>query len=173
MKIVLFRHGIAEDREIFVRTGLPDSERPLTRKGEQKTRRVTAGLVNVLVSVEVIGTSPYTRARQTADIVARACADAGRMPEPGVVDAMQPGGDPLEICRWLADKDAEATAVLVGHEPDLSQLAAWLTSGEPGGFMRFKKAGACLIEFPSRPRQGGGELLWLMPPAVLQRLAAA
>lgn len=173
MKIVLFRHGIAEDREIFARTGLPDSERPLTGKGEQKTRRAAAGLVSILDTVEVIGTSPYTRARQTADILARACADAGRMPEPGVVEAMQPGGDPLEICRWLANEGAKATAVLVGHEPDLSQLATWLTSGEPGGFMRFRKAGACLIAFPSRPVRGGGELLWLMPPAVLQRLAAA
>lgn len=173
MKIVLFRHGIAEDREVFARTGLPDSERPLTGKGEQKTRRAAVGLVSVLATVEVIGTSPYTRARQTADIVARACAEAGRKPEQGVVDAMQPGGGPPEICRWLADKDADAIVVLVGHEPDLSQLAAWLTSGEPDSFMRFRKAGACLINFPSRPVQGSGELLWLMPPAVLQRLAAA
>lgn len=172
MQVVLFRHGIAEDREEFARTGSPDSERPLTGKGEQRIRRAAAGLFRILPAVDVIGASPYVRARQSADVIARVYEDAGRTPERGSVDAMRPGGDALEICRWLADLDARATAVLVGHEPDLSDLAAWFTTGESDGFTRFKKGGACLIEFQPRPARGSGELAWLIPPAVLRQLAA-
>lgn len=173
MQVVLFRHGIAEDREAFARTGRPDSERPLTDKGMRRTRQAADGLVSILPGARVVAASPYERARQTADIVAGACADAGRPPERATLDAMQPGGDPLEICRWLADRPATDVAVLVGHEPDLSALMAWLTSGRANGSARFKKAAACLVEFPSLPERGRGALHWFLPPAILRRLAAA
>lgn len=173
MQVVLFRHGIAEDREAFARTGAPDSQRPLTDKGAQRTRQAATGLVSVLPGPYVVGTSPYERASQTADIVASACAAAGRPPERATLDAMQPGGDPLEVCRWLADRSAADVAVLVGHEPDLSDLMAWFTCDRADGFAHFKKAAACLVEFPSLPERGGGALHWFLPPAVLRRLAAA
>lgn len=171
MQVVLFRHGVAEDPAVFAREGSSDSERPLTDKGARRTRRAATGLVRILPLPHVVGTSPYVRARQTADIVADACKAAGRVPERDTVDAMQPGGDRQEICRWLARRSTTEVAVLVGHQPDLSGLMAWFTSGQPDGFARFKKAGGCLIEFSSRPEQGAGELLWFLPPAVLRRIA--
>lgn len=171
MQVALFRHGIAENRESFVRSGSPDSDRPLTDKGTRRTRQAAAGLLHVLSAPDVVGTSPYLRARQTADIVARVCEDAGRAPERDTIDAMRPGGDPREICQWLAKRPADDTAVLVGHEPDLSGFMAWLTAGSRDGFARFKKAGACLIELPGQPARGAGELQWVLPPAVLRWLA--
>lgn len=173
MQVVLVRHGIAEDREVFARTGEPDSQRPLTDRGARRTRQAAAGLASVLPGPCVVAASPYERARQTADIVASACANAGRPPERATLEAMRPGGDPLEICRWLADQAATDVAILVGHEPDLSDLTAWFTSGRADGFARFKKAAACLVAFPSLPERGGGALHWFLPPAVLRRLAAA
>lgn len=173
MRVVLFRHGIAEDREAFARTGAPDSRRPLTDKGRRRTRQAATGLVSVVPGPYLVVASPYERARQTADIVASACADAGRPPERATLEAMQPGGDPPEICRWLAGRSAMDVAVLVGHEPDLSDLMAWFTSGRADGFARFKKAAACLVGFPSLPERGGGALHWFLPPAVLRQLAAA
>lgn len=169
MQVVLFRHGIAEDRVAFAATGAPDCQRPLTDKGARRTRLAAAGLLSVLPAVDVIGTSALTRARQTADAVAAACEDAGPPPERETVAALQPGGDPLDVCRWLAGQGQARTVVLVGHEPDLSGLMAWLTTGRPEGFARFKKAAACLIELPT-PAPGGGELVWHLPPVVLRRL---
>lgn len=169
MQVVLFRHGIAEDRDAFAATGAPDCQRPLTDKGARRARRAAAGLVTVLPTVDVVGTSPFTRARQTADAVASACEDAGRPPERQTVAALRPGGSPMDICQWLAGRREASTAVLVGHEPDLSGLMAWLTTGRPEGFARFKKAAACLIELSSSA-PGGGELIWHLPPAVLRRL---
>lgn len=171
MQVVLFRHGIAEDRESFALSGSPDCDRPLTDKGTRRTRRAAAGLLRVLSAPDIVGTSPYVRARQTADIVARVCEEAGRAPERDTIDAMQPGGDPQKICRWLVERPAGDTAVLVGHEPDLSGFMAWLTVGKADGFARFKKSGACLIELPAGPARGSGELQWVLPPTVLRWLA--
>lgn len=171
MQLVLFRHGIAEDREEFARTGRPDSDRPLTGKGAEKTCRAAAGLLRVLDGADCVAASPYVRARQTANIVADRCAEAGRAPERDTLEAMQPGGDPGVIAQWLAGRDAGDTVVLVGHEPDLSDLMAWLTAGQQDGFARFRKSGACLIGFASPPARGGGELLAFLPPSVLRRLA--
>lgn len=171
MQVVLFRHGIAEDREIFAGRGLPDSERPLTGKGGRRTRQAARGLACLLPALDAIGTSPYLRARQTADIVAGVYEEAGRVPERETIDAMRPGGELMEVRRSLERELNRDVVALVGHEPDLSELMAWFTTGRPEGHARFKKAGACLIEFPGRPGRGDGELLWLVPPSILRRLA--
>ncbi|MFZ0487873.1 MAG: histidine phosphatase family protein [Arenicellales bacterium] len=168
MRVVLFRHGIAEDRTEFSRTGRPDSDRPLTTQGVERSRQTAAGLLSLLPDLGFVATSPYRRARQTADLIA-AAADAGGLPV--VVDALQPAGKPAEICRWLASCPAQAAVALVGHEPDLSELMGWFTAGECGSFARFKKAGACLIEFHSAPGRGAGELQWLLTPTILRQLA--
>lgn len=167
MQIVLFRHGIAEDREIFARTGSPDSERPLTGKGEQRTRSAATGLMTVVPRLAAIGSSPYVRAHQTAEIIADVYGD--RNVEP--VEDLQPGGRPTDIGRWLKRQVPDGWVVCVGHEPDLSCLMAWLTTGETRDYARFKKAGACLIECSSGPSRGAGKLQWLLPPVVLRRLA--
>lgn len=170
MRIVLFRHGIAEDPEASAGAGLPDSERALTGKGERRTREAASGLMSLLPDLAVIGASPYLRARQTADIIAGVYGGSGREVKREILDDMRPGGSPSGICRWLEQHVRDDVAALVGHEPDLSGLTARFTTGEAHDFTRFKKAGACLIEFPSVPARGGGELVWLLTPAVLRRL---
>lgn len=168
MQIVLVRHGVAEDRETFQG---PDAERSLTGKGERRTREAAAGLRSLLPELAVVGTSPYVRARQTAKIIAAVYAESGRRPELETVDAMQPGGEPAAVSDWLGRLGGAEHVALVGHEPDLSGLMAWLTTGESDDYARFKKAGACLIECPATPGRGEGELQWLMTPAALRRLA--
>lgn len=170
MRVVLLRHGIAEERTRFAKTGQPDSERPLTVKGAERTRRAVAGLLNLVPDLTIVATSPYQRARQTAELVAAAC-DPGDVDGPTVVEALRPAGEAAEIGRWLEGCPEEATVALVGHEPDLSGLMAWLTTADSVGFARFKKAGACLIELRSARGPGGGELQWLLTPAILRRIA--
>lgn len=169
MQIVLFRHGIAEDRNEFANTGLPDSERPLTRKGVQRTRAAARGLATVLPGLTAVGTSPYLRARQTAELLAGAC-ESGGASATTIVDDLQPGSRASGVCRWLEQGSPSDVVALVGHEPDLSELMAWFTTGREAGFARFKKAGACLIDFSSMPARGAGELQWLVTPGVLRRL---
>lgn len=168
MQVVLFRHGIAQDRETF--SGA-DAERALTDRGEQRTRQAAFGLMFLCPALTAIGASPYLRARQTANLIAEVYRTTGGEPQQNTVEAMQPGGRPAEVCHWLEGHGRDGGVALVGHEPDLSGLMAWLTTGEMNDFTRFKKAGACLIEFSSGPARGRGELQWLMTPAALRRLA--
>lgn len=171
-QIVLFRHGIARDRTEFAGTSLPDSERPLTDRGVQRTRRAAAGLAGLLPELDWIAFSPYVRARETADLIAAVYDDVmGRRPGRVLADDLQPGGSPARLCAWLGQRPIEGPVALVGHEPDLSELAAWFTTGGAAGFVRFKKAGACLLQFPAAPARGEGEIQWLLPPGVLRRLA--
>ena len=67
MDCILLRHGIAEDREVWKG---PESERPLTKEGVQKTRKAVAGLKNLGIQPTHLLSSPYTRAWETAEIVA-------------------------------------------------------------------------------------------------------
>lgn len=167
MQVVLFRHGIAEEREAFSKTGLPDSERPLTARGLRRTRAAAEGLRALVPELDAVGSSPYVRARQTADLIAHSYG----VPAVDIVQDLQPEGAPLEICRWMERRAPVGAVALVGHEPDLSELLAWLTAGRQDGFARFKKAGACLIELPWPPACGQGELQWLLTPGVLRCVA--
>ena len=68
MNIYIIRHAIAVDE------GMPeyekDSERPLTDKGRKKMRQIAKGLRTLGVEIDLILSSPYVRARETAEILA-------------------------------------------------------------------------------------------------------
>ena len=90
MELLVIRHGVAEERETFDATGQDDSLRPLTKEGRWKMERVAKGLRRLLPSVNLIATSPFTRALQTARIV----ADAYGNVELEHLDALMPDGKP-------------------------------------------------------------------------------
>ena len=90
MELLVIRHGVAENREDFEATGLDDSLRPLTKEGRWKMERVAKGLRLLLPSLSLIATSPFTRARQTARIVADSDGEA----ELECLDALTPDGNP-------------------------------------------------------------------------------
>ena len=134
MQILLVRHAIAEDRATFATTGMADDERPLTERGMDRMRAAAAGLAAVVDGLELIGSSPLLRARQAAHLVAERFPRAER----ATLDWMAPGGDRPQALGWLASGNA-ASVALVGHEPDLGELASWLLSGRPSPFVEFKK----------------------------------
>lgn len=166
MQLLLVRHAIAQEREDFAPTGLPDSERPLTEEGIRKMRENARGIMRLVPRLGMIATSPYVRARVTAGILLEAY---GAVPY-AEIEAMTPGGSREDVVAWLrkhADRDPIA---LVGHEPDIGELAAWLISGRTSdGGITFRKGGAALIEFEGEPTAGEGRLEWLLPPRVLKR----
>lgn len=161
MKLVLIRHARAETRALLRR----DTTRAVTAAGARRMRKAARGLRNLVPEIHHIATSPLLRARQTAEIVGRRYPAAER----SVLAALKPGTPPRDTLAWLREQPAEATLALVGHEPDLGTLAAWLLSGSDRHFVHFKKGAVALIEFPNTPRAGAGVLLWLLGP---QQLAA-
>lgn len=167
MELLLVRHAIAEDREAFAATGRPDRERPLTETGIERMERAARGLAHVLPGLQTVGTSPFIRARQTAEILARAYEGA----DVRDVEALVPGGSRRSFLTWLTAQDQDAPVAAVGHEPDLGELAAWLVTGTDTPLFAFKKGGACLLSFDAPIAVATAELRWVLPPKMLRRLA--
>ncbi len=170
MQIVLFRHGIAMEQAEASAAGIREHERPLTPHGISRTRDAVDGLRTLVAAVELIAHSPLARARQTADLLAEAYPSARR----AETRALKPGTSPDTLAQFVAQRarrEAAEPLVLVGHEPDLGQWAAWALSGRSQTLFGLKKAGACLLEFEGRPEARKGRLLWLLTAGQLRKLA--
>jgi phosphohistidine phosphatase len=162
MQIYVVRHGIAIDREDP--KSPPDPERFLTEDGIKKTKRVAAAIAELSESPDLLLSSPYVRAMQTAEIF----ADALDYPRQKIrqTDLLLPGGEPSLLFRELA-KDKQSSAVfLFGHAPQLDDLVA-MALGTKHHITSLKKAGVALIEL-KRVSPPSGELLWLATPKLLR-----
>ncbi len=160
MRLLVFRHGIAEDRG----ADGTDASRVLTPQGVERARQAARGLARLTDPPDVILTSPKARARQTAE----AAADAfGRPVE--VLDELADGpADPA--LRALAKRPEDAV-MIVGHEPMLSELVEQVcTGGRQAGFVDLRKAGcACLeVTLASGGDATAATLLWLATPKMLR-----
>ena len=162
MRLLIVRHADAGDSEEFARTGRPDSERPLSEKGVAQMRTGAGAIVRVAPSIDCIVTSPYVRARETAEILRRACEGKPLLE----TETLEPEQHPRAFEKWLRERDEDVIAC-VGHEPHLSALAAWLTTGDDDSYIDFKKGGACLVAFDDAPKKGAGSLRWLFGPKEL------
>ena len=167
MELLIVRHGPAGnavEKAAWKRSGRPDAERPLTKDGKRRTRAAARGLARVVDSVDLVATSPWTRAAQTAELVAKAL-DAKTIACPALI----PGSALVDALEWLKTR-REKNLVLVGHDPHLSRLASWLMTGEDHTILRLKKPQALLLEMKSF-EPGGAELVWSLPPRQLRALA--
>jgi phosphohistidine phosphatase len=166
-RLLLLRHGIAEDRS----EDRPDGLRALTPAGRRRTTAVLERAVALGLAADRLVSSPLVRARQTAEIA----LSAGLAPCLELATALEPGADPLPLlARWLASTptavappglhppgaapapraNPSTTAAelplrlaLVGHEPDLGDLAARLL-GAPPGSIALRKAGLAVLVLP-------------------------
>jgi len=163
MQIVLIRHARAEERRLLQR----DASRALTAAGRKRFRRAARGLRAELPNLDRIVTSPLTRARETAELL----AGAYRLADVESQTLLAPGKPPAKLLAWIATQPPASCLALIGHEPDLGRLAGVLLSGKPHGFMQFKKGAAALIEFPKTVRAGGGVLHWQLSASQLAALA--
>ena len=167
MELLVIRHGVAEEREAFAATGKDDSLRPLTKEGRWKMERAARGLRRVLPSLDVIATSPFTRAAQTAKIVAAAYADV----DIERLDALTPEASPRTFVAWLRERAADDRVAIVGHEPHLGSLVYWfLTRDTAEGRIALRKGGACLLTFDAKPQAGKATLIASLTPSILRRL---
>ena len=167
MELLIVRHADAGDRDEFAETGQPDHLRPLSKKGREQMRRAAAGIVALVPEVELVLTSPFTRAVQTAEILVQAYKHP--LP-PEETDSLEPEQDPARFLAAFGDRKADVVMV-VGHEPHLGALATWLMTDADESRVIMKKGGACLLEFDKRFAAGEGSLRWLMDAKMLRAMA--
>ena len=164
MRLFLVRHAIAHERSL--RKWPDDTRRPLTADGARRFRKAASGLAQLLPRDAALLTSPFTRARDTARILAR----SAHLHEP-IECAELAAGKSVEQVFALLRTRKEAAVIVVGHEPDLSSLlSVALAAGGARLKIEFKKGGAACIEFCGRVAPGAATLEWLLPPRVLRAL---
>ena len=154
MKVYFLRHGDAGDPNAWQGD---DAERPLSAEGRERTAREGRALADLRLKLDVMLTSPLLRARQTADLAAKALkldvTDDDR-----IVDL-----DTRKLQAILRDhRDADAI-MLVGHEPSMSETISRVVGG---GEIDLKKGGLACFEVRDADSLHG-RLLWLIPPKVL------
>jgi phosphohistidine phosphatase len=163
MQLFIVRHGIAVDREDPKCPADPD--RYLTEEGIEKTRQVAKGVAEVGAIPELMITSPYVRAWQTAEIFAEELEYSKQKIRKS--DLLLPGAEPLQLFRELA-KDKDFSVVFVfGHAPHLDDLLATAV-GTKHHITSLKKAGVALVEL-RRLVPPSGELVWLATPKLLRK----
>jgi len=160
MEIYILRHGIAVER------GSPgykkDSERPLTDEGEEKMRQIAKAILAMDLKFDLILSSPYVRAQQTAQIVA-----AELDQEVTFTELLVPDGNSLELIREINDEKPQRV-LLVGHEPDLSQLVSILLTGDSETAIELKKGGLCKLTADRLAFGRCATLNWLLTPKQLR-----
>jgi len=164
MEVILVRHAIAHERNH--RRWPDDSQRPLTEEGVRKFRKAARGIAACLPTAPALLTSPYVRARETAALLGKVAKlpKATECPELAASESAQRGFVLLRTRK-------ERAAILVGHEPWLSQfLAAALGGAEARLRIEFKKGGAASIEFKNEIEPGQACLHWMIPPRFLRAL---
>ncbi|MCU0695089.1 MAG: phosphohistidine phosphatase SixA [Myxococcaceae bacterium] len=151
MKLYLVRHAIAEE-------GADDDARALTKEGVARFRQQVALLERLDVTFDRVLHSPKKRAVDTAELLERLCEGDFEVTP---LLASAPTQRLLDACV------GEAVA-LVGHEPHLSTLLAWLVLGEKvAGKVELKKGAVACLDGPLAP--GQMQLTWVLPPKVARR----
>src|SRR5258708_1050473 len=157
MNLFILRHGLAVEPG----TGrhAKDSERPLTPKGERKLWKIAEAIEALEISVDWILSSPYVRARQTAEIIAEALDLRKRLE---LTETLTPAGSAKKLIDLLSErKPSPDDVLLVGHEPYLSELIARLISGGTNVSMTMKKGGLCKLTADSVEDDRCATLEWL------------
>lgn len=164
MDCVLFRHGIAAERDKWEG---PDAARPLTERGAKRVAQAAAGLGRLEVQPTHVLSSPLIRAIETAKIAHSVLRVRSAM---RIVDELLPDAPPNKLLLILHDLPPESCVLCIGHEPHLGMAASVLLSGRASASFPLKKAGACLIELSTPAKSGRGLLRWWLTPSQLRAI---
>ncbi|MGH2485120.1 MAG: phosphohistidine phosphatase SixA [Ktedonobacterales bacterium] len=171
MRLYFLRHAIAVEHEQWEG---PDSERPLTDEGRAKFETVARGLAALDLRPDAIYTSPFTRAADTAHIIAAALEK-----EVTIWSELASGCDLERLAPRLAKLEEARAVMLVGHEPDFSAMIGRLIGGATPACLALKKGACCRVDVSRKAIRSGdrrglvgsGELAWLLTPGQLTHLA--
>jgi len=158
MNLFILRHGIAVER------GAPgyanDSDRPLTPEGEHKLQLIAQAIQALEPGFDLILSSPYLRARQTAEIVAGVLGLCKKL---DFSYTLMPDGSTRRLVEVLSRlRPAPESVLLVGHEPYLSGLISLLVSGGETCAVALKKGGLCKLTTESLKHGRCATLEWLL-----------
>lgn len=166
MELYLVRHAIAAERD--GRRWPQDRDRPLTGEGKAKFRDAVRGIVRLVPKVNVVWSSRYRRAWETALIL----HGDGGWPAPRELEDLEPGHPVGAVLEFLASRTHGARVAVVGHAPHLDELAALALHGRADRDpFALRKGGVARIDFGSSIRPGEGRLAWLLQPKFLRSLA--
>jgi len=169
MRILVVRHGDAGDAQAFSHSGQPDRLRPLTARDRRRMWVAARGLLPEVPRIDLLATSPYTRALQTAEVLSKVYGDlaAREIPE------LEAGAALASLLAWLCVNAAHDCIALVGHAPDLAELVTCLACGSGRSpVVKIKKGGACLLSIDGALAPGAGEIRWLLDNGQLVRLGS-
>jgi phosphohistidine phosphatase len=167
MEIHLLRHAIAALRGSEDYPESEDHLRPLTRRGKSRMRKAAQGMRHLGLDYDLVLTSPYVRARETAEIVAKTLDVHGKIAE---CPYLVPGADPDALLAHLGEWKRSRATLLVGHEPHLGAVASVFLGGMPGLPLAFRKGGLARFDFAGVPGPGAGQLVWWLTPKQLRLL---
>lgn len=163
MEIYLLRHGIAEDP----RPGTKDADRALTAEGKKRLREVLLVARGAGLKPELILTSPYRRARETAEVAANVLEYDGELtPCP----TLTPMAGPREAWEDIKTFRNSESLLLVSHEPLTGMLIGFLL-GAPQLAVDVKKSSITRIDVESFGMNPHGVLRWMLTPKIAGVLA--
>jgi phosphohistidine phosphatase len=167
MNLYLLRHGIAVERD--APGYAKDADRPLTPEGERKLEQIAKAMQALDLAFDLILSSPYVRARQTAEIIARALGVRKKLE---FANSLACGGDTKELVDYLKRlQPSPENVLLVGHEPYLSGLVSQLVAGDEGCWVVLKKGGLCKLSTESLKHGRCASLAWLLTPKQMALMA--
>jgi len=164
MDIYFLRHASAGHYS----PGSNDDKRPIDKTGEQQSQDVGRALAELDLKLDVILSSPLTRAMQTATIAAE---ELGHKDKIVTDDALRPEASYEQFEKLLARYAKKKAIMLVGHNPSMTEfLIQTLAGGDSGEFIDFKKGAVAKIE---RADRQPAVLKWCLTPKVVRAIQQA
>jgi phosphohistidine phosphatase len=160
IRLYIVRHGIAKEP---VDHAGPDETRPLTGKGRRRFRRSARAFARLGESIDLLISSPYVRAVQTAEILANAL----KISEVQISHALTPSQSPEAILLAITGQVHEGQGVaLVSHDPLVSRLLAHAADLTPveGARVIFRKGCIVRVDVGSLPSARPAQAKWWLRP---------
>jgi phosphohistidine phosphatase len=164
MDLYLLRHAIAVQRGL---AHYPNDDRPLTEKGIQKMKKAAQGIAKLAGNFDIILSSPLVRAYDTARITAEAVKYRKKIER---CKQLLPESSPGDFMPLLQEYREHKSVLVVGHEPNMSQIVSALL-GSPHSVVEFKKGAFCKIRISGVSSVKHGTLIYHVTPKQLRAMA--
>jgi phosphohistidine phosphatase len=163
MQLYIVRHGIAIDRDDP--KSPTEAERYLTEEGIERTKQVAKAVADLGIQADLMFSSPYVRAMQTAAIFANELEYSKQKIRS--TDGLLPGAEPGAFLRELAREKDVSSVFCFGHAPHVDGLLA-AAVGVSRHITSMKKAGVAFVEL-KKLSPPNGQLVWLITPKLMRK----
>jgi phosphohistidine phosphatase len=160
MNLYLLRHGAAGPSGAG-----NDRDRALTKEGRADVRAIARWMNEQGIAPTLIAASPFLRAQETAALVVKVL---GSHESPETWDDLAPGGHLSTVIRRIS-RSGPGPLLLVGHEPSLSTLLSWITTGDENARIAMTKGSLAKIRNLGFSPRVSGELHWLVTPRLVRK----